>query len=217
MTRRFVLPLLLSLAAPTALFALGCGSSDATPRTENVALPATASEGTAVAIFAGGCFWCMEKPFEERDGVSEAVSGYIGGTEENPTYGEVSSGGTGHTEAVRVVYDPSRIRYEELLHIFWRNIDPTQRNGQFCDRGTQYRSGIFPLNAAQRTAAEASLREVSEEIEGEIVTEITDATTFYRAEDYHQDYYRENPLRYQTYRAGCGRDRRLYELWGESH
>jgi len=171
----------------------------------------------AVATFAGGCFWCLEAAFEGVDGVASATSGYTGGHKPKPTYEEVSAGGTGHAESVQVLYDPSRIRYERLLEIFWHNIDPLARDAQFCDHGTQYRSAIFVHDEAQRSAAEQSRRalEAQERFRGRIATQIVAATTFYPAEEYHQDYSRKNPERYQRYRAGCGRDRRLRELWGE--
>ncbi len=172
----------------------------------------------ASAIFAGGCFWCMEPPFDQLDGVVSTTSGYIGGHMENPTYKQVSAGGTGHTEAVRVVYDPARISYPELLDVFWRNVDPLDGKGQFCDKGSQYRSGVFYDGEEQKQAAEMSKAalETSGRFRQPIATEIRAATTFYPAEDYHQDYYRKNPLRYKYYRYGCGRDRRLEELWGEA-
>ena len=158
----------------------------------------------------------MEAPFDELEGVHSTTSGYTGGPEQHPTYEEVSSGDTGHAEAVRVVFDPSRITYEQLLDVFWRNIDPTQDDGQFCDRGTQYRSAIFAANDEQRRLAEASKARVDGRLDDPIVTEIVAAQTFWVAEGYHQDFYRTNPVRYRTYRAGCGRDARLRELWGES-
>ena len=172
---------------------------------------------SATAIFAGGCFWCMEPPFEALPGVASAESGYIGGQKKNPTYEEVSSGTTGHTEAVRVTYDPSKVSYEKLLETFWRQIDPLTKNAQFCDQGSQYRSGIFPVNAEQRKAAEASRDALAKSgiLSGPIVTEITDATEFYLAEDYHQDYAKKNPRRYKFYRNSCGRDARLEKIWGK--
>jgi peptide-methionine (S)-S-oxide reductase len=184
-----------------------------------VAMPAsaaTAASGHAIATFAGGCFWCMEPPFDELDGVISTTSGYTGGHKRNPTYEEVSAGKTGHAEAVQVVYDPKRITYERLLEVFWRNIDPVTPNAQFCDHGPQYRSGIFTHDATQRRLAEASKRalEASGRFKAPIVTEIVAAETFYPAEEYHQDYYKKNPIRYKFYRTGCGRDRRLAELWG---
>lgn len=180
------------------------------------AASAAATGKTARAVFAGGCFWCMEAPFDKLDGVLSTTSGYTGGSKANPDYREVSSGVTGHTEAVEIVFDPARVTYQRLLDVFWHNIDPTVKDAQFCDHGTQYRSGIFYLDETQKTAAEASRAalEKSRPFKGAIVTEITAATTFYPAEDYHQDYYLKNPLRYKYYRAGCGRDARLNELWG---
>jgi peptide-methionine (S)-S-oxide reductase len=171
---------------------------------------------TAKATFAGGCFWCMEAPFDKVDGVVSTTSGYIGGTKKNPTYQEVSAGSTGHTEAVQVVYDPKKVTYDKLLHIFWRNIDPTVKNQQFCDVGTQYRSGVFYHDDAQKVAAEKSKAELakSKPFKAEIVSEITKADEFYPAEEYHQDYYIKNPVRYNFYRSGCGRDAKLKELWG---
>ena len=171
----------------------------------------------AVAIFAGGCFWCMEGPFDVLDGVVSTTSGYIGGTKKDPTYQEISSGWTGHTEAVQIVYDPAKVSYEKLLDVFWHNIDPTVKNRQFCDSGSQYRSGIFYLNEAQKKSADASKAALdkSKPFKDLIVTEITAATTFYPAEEYHQDYYVKNPVRYRFYRQGCGRDARLKELWGD--
>ncbi len=169
----------------------------------------------AVATFAGGCFWCMEPPFDKLDGVVSTTAGYIGGHQENPTYKQVSSGGTGHAEAIQIIYDPAKVTYAELLDVFWRNIDPTAEDRQFCDRGDQYRSGIFYHDDEQRRLAEESKRRLLAAAQvPAIVTEITAAPTFYPAEDYHQDYYQKNPVRYKMYRAGCGRDRRLAELWG---
>lgn len=160
----------------------------------------------------------MEGPFEKLPGVSSVTSGYAGGQEKNPSYDQVSSGRTGHTESVEIVYDPAVVSYERLLEVFWRNIDPLSANGQFCDRGPQYRSAIFYHDDAQRSAAEASKTriEASGRIKGTIVTEIVPATPFYKAEEYHQDFYKKNPVRYHTYRLGCGRDRRLKALWGEA-
>jgi peptide-methionine (S)-S-oxide reductase len=182
------------------------------------AAAAAATSGHAIATFAGGCFWCMEPPYDELDGVISTTSGYTGGHKTNPTYEEVSTAKTGHTEAVQVMYDPKRITYERLLEVFWRNIDPITANAQFCDHGTQYRSGIFTHDAAQRRLAEESKRalEASGRFKAPIVTEIVAAGTFYPAEEYHQDYYKKNPVRYKFYRAGCGRDGRLAELWGDS-
>lgn len=178
---------------------------------------ATADERLATATFAGGCFWCMEPPFDALDGVVSTTSGYIGGHTENPTYLEVSSGKTGHTEAVQIVYDPDKIGYEQLLDVFWVNIDPTDATGQFCDRGSQYRPGIFYHDDAQRALAEQSKAALAanKPFEQPLAIEIQAATIFYAAEEYHQNYYQKNPFRYKFYRAGCGRDRRLQELWGE--
>ena len=178
----------------------------------------TTAPTTAKATFAGGCFWCMEPPFDKLDGVISTTSGYIGGAKVNPTYQEVSAGSTGHTEAVQVVYDPKKVSYEKLLDVFWHNVDPTQKDGQFCDHGSQYRTGIFAHDAEQKRLAEASKAalEKSKPFKASIVTEIVGATTFYPAEDYHQDYYVKNPVRYKLYRTGCGRDARLKDLWGAS-
>jgi len=179
------------------------------------AAPAAPGGGLAKATFAGGCFWCMEPPFDELAGVVSTTSGYAGGGERNPTYEEVSSGGTGHAEAVEVVYDPAQVGYETLLEVFWRNVDPTTPDRQFCDRGHQYRTAIFVHDATQRRLAEASKQRLAAAgtLPGPIVTEIVAAAAFYPAEEYHQDYYRKNPLRYKLYRRGCGRDERLAELW----
>ncbi|MEJ2313400.1 MAG: peptide-methionine (S)-S-oxide reductase MsrA [Nitrospirota bacterium] len=169
------------------------------------------------AIFAGGCFWCMEPPFEKLDGVKEVISGYTGGHKENPTYKEVSAGGTGHVEAVKVIYDPSKVSYETLLQVFWRQVDPTDAGGQFVDRGSQYRSAIFYLNDKQKALAEQSKAELAKSgrFDKPIVTEILPAGKFYEAEDYHQDYYKKNPIRYKIYRYGSGRDKFLEKAWGD--
>ena len=182
-------------------------------------LPAKLNAATTTkATFAGGCFWCMEAPFDKLPGVFSTTSGYIGGSVKNPTYEQVSSGRTGHTEAVQVVYDSTKVSYEKLLEVFWANIDPTVKNAQFCDHGSQYRSGVFFHDDAQRKAAEASRAALdkSKPFKQPIVTEITKAAEFYVAEDYHQDYYMKNPVRYKLYRNGCGRDARLKELWGKA-
>ena len=179
-----------------------------------LAAPAPGSAQTARATFAGGCFWCMEPPFDELDGVISTTSGYIAGTTKNPTYEQVSTGTTGHTEALQVVYDPKKITYEKLLDVFWRNIDPLAANGQFCDLGSQYRSGIFYHDGNQKSAAEKSKKSIQTRFKQPVATEITAATVFYPAEDYHQDYYKKNPLRYKLYSHGCGRAQRLEEVWG---
>ncbi len=169
----------------------------------------------AVAIFAGGCFWCMEPPFDKLDGVISTISGYIGGKEADANYKDVSAGRTAHYEALKVEYDPARVSYDRLLEVFWRNIDPLDANGQFCDKGRHYRSAIF-VSDDQRALAEASKAELerSAKLPGRIVTEILPATAFYAAEEYHQDYYRKNTASYAYYRWSCGRDRRLERLWG---
>ena len=169
------------------------------------------------AIFAGGCFWCMEPPFEKLAGVKEVISGYTGGFKGNPTYEEVSAGSTGHLEAVMVVYDPSRVTYEKLLDVFWRQIDPTDAGGQFVDRGAQYRSAIFYLSDTQKKLAEKSRDALAASgvFKTKIATEILPASKFYPAEDYHQDYYKENPIRYKYYRGGSGRDKFLEKTWGD--
>ena len=203
--------LMLLIAAPLWLGGLLCANSSAAEKS-------AASPGNlAKATFAGGCFWCMEPPFDKLEGVISTTSGYIGGHQENPTYQEVSAGGTGHAEAVEILYDPDKISYGELLDVFWHNIDPITANRQFCDSGSQYRSAIFYHDEAQHHLAEQSKRalEQSGRFSQPIVTEIVPATTFYPAETYHQDYYRKNPLRYKFYRYSCGRDQRLEELWGK--
>jgi methionine-S-sulfoxide reductase len=167
------------------------------------------------ALFAAGCFWCAETAFEGREGVLAAISGFAGGTVASPTYDEVSRGGTGHAEAVLVIYDPALVSYQDLLTIYWHNVDPLTANAQFCDRGEQYRSAIFALDAGQQLHAEASFAEVEARFEEPVVTELDPASPFYPAEEYHQDFYRKDPDRYHTYREGCGRDARLRQLWGE--
>lgn len=177
---------------------------------------ATAAD-EAQAIFAGGCFWCMEPPYDKLEGVKSTISGYTGGRLPNPTYRQVGDGGSGHVEAVQVTYDPSQISYEELLQVFWRNIDPLDDSGQFCDKGSEYLSAVFYLNERQKTLALASKKALEESgrFDEPIVTGIRPASIFYPAEEYHQDYYIKNPVRYKFYRGGCGRDRRLEDLWGE--
>lgn len=166
------------------------------------------------AIFAGGCFWCMEAAFDPVEGVVETTSGYTGGKTKDPTYEAVKLGRTGHYESLRVTFDPQRISYRDLLDVFWHNVDPFDARGQFCDRGSQYRAAIFVADDAQRAAAEASLKAISGRTKQRIVTQILPASTFYDAEEYHQDYYQKNPLRYRYYRSTCGRDQRLREVWG---
>ncbi|HEY7529034.1 MAG TPA: peptide-methionine (S)-S-oxide reductase MsrA, partial [Candidatus Deferrimicrobiaceae bacterium] len=170
------------------------------------------------ATFAGGCFWCMEAPFDSLPGVVSVMSGYTGGSVKNPTYKQVSAGGTGHAEAVQIVYDPARIGYDKLLDVFWHNTDPTVADRQFCDVGHQYRPGIFYHNEEQHRLAVKSKEtlEKTKPFKGPILTEIVPAGEFYPAEEYHQHYYRKNPIRYRYYRASCGRDNRLKELWGDA-
>jgi peptide-methionine (S)-S-oxide reductase len=218
---RLLLPILL-----IAIAVAGCGASGG----ESSAAPANAgaggkaepgvrapAEGEAVATFAGGCFWCMEPPFEKLEGVNAVISGYMGGPEKDPTYENVSYGRTGHTESVQILYDPKKITYQRLLEVYWHNVDPTTADRQFCDRGQQYRPEIFWQDSTQRSLAEASLAHVNatKTFEEPVVVKITRATPFYPAEGYHQDFYKKNPARYYSYRAGCGRDARLKKLWGE--
>jgi peptide-methionine (S)-S-oxide reductase len=171
---------------------------------------------TALATFAGGCFWCVEADFDKVDGVISTTSGYTGGTLANPTYSDVGRGGTGHTEAVEIVYNPAKVSYEKLLDVFWHNHDPLAKNRQFCDRGDQYRPAIFYHNDEQRRLAEASKAAHQPRFKQPIQTEIAAAGAFYKAEEYHQDYYLKNPVRYKFYRYNCGRDARLEELWGKT-
>ena len=195
---------LLSLAAPDL----------ATAQAQPVAGMKTA---TARATFAGGCFWCMEEAFDKVPGVISTVSGYMGGNVKNPTYDQVSTGRTGHAEVVQVEYDPAKVSYGKLLDAFWRNIDPTQKDGQFCDHGPQYRSAIFYHDEEQKKLAETSRQALQKNkpFRGEIVTEITRAAEFYPAEGYHQDFYQKNPTRYKFYKNGCGREARLEQLWSK--
>lgn len=181
-----------------------------------LASPAHAQAATAKATFAGGCFWCVEADFDKVPGVISTTSGYIGGTVANPTYQQVSNSNTGHAEAVEIVFDPARVSYESLVEKFWRTIDPTTKDRQFCDAGNPYRTAIFTHDAAQMAVAKKSLAalEKSKPFKEPIVTEIVAAGPFYAAEDYHQDYYKKNPVRYKYYRTSCGRDARLEQLWG---
>jgi len=201
--------MLLSLIAATTVAA---GNDPMKKTTE------TAAGKFEKATFAGGCFWCMESPFDKLPGVVSVTSGYTGGNVKNPAYKQVSAGGTGHAEAVQIVYDPTRIGYAKLLDVFWRNTDPTVVDRQFCDVGSQYRSGIFYHSEEQGLLALKSkvALEKSKPFKGPIVTEVTKAGEFYPAEEYHQHYYKKNPIRYRYYRSGCGRDRRLKELWGDA-
>jgi peptide-methionine (S)-S-oxide reductase len=194
------------IAPVAALFALSTASHAQAP-----ALP------TAKAVFAGGCFWCVESDFDKIPGVISTTSGYIGGTVANPTYQQVAAKVTGHAEAVEIAYDPKKVTYERLVEYFWHTIDPTTKDRQFCDSGSPYRSAIFALDAEQLKIAQTSkiALEKSKPFKEPVVTEIVLATKFYPAEDYHQDYYLKNPVRYKYYRGGCGRDARLKELWGD--
>lgn len=211
MSRHPLLFALLVLCVSTlAMNTLSHGQSSPTKN------PVPSNTGYEIATFAGGCFWCMEPPFDKLDGVRSTVSGYIGGRVNNPTYEQVSAGGTGHAEAVEIRYDPKKVTYQQLLDVFWHNIDPTVRDRQFCDYGSQYRSAIFYNNEDQKRLAEASKKALldSGKIK-KIETEIVVASTFYSAEEYHQDYYKKNPVRYKLYRYNCGRDQRLEEVWGK--
>ena len=186
--------------------------ADITPKIDDVN-----TEVLAQATFAGGCFWCMEKPFDHLEGVVATTSGYTGGDVVTPSYQQVSTGTTGHAESVQVTYDPTKIRYEQLLTVFWHNVDPVDGGGQFCDRGTQYRTSIFYHTEEQRLLAEQSKQALraSGLLQQPIVTDIVEASTFYPAEDYHQDYYLKSSMQYRFYRLACGRDRRLAEVWGK--
>lgn len=172
-------------------------------------------DGYKTATFAAGCFWCIEHPYDELDGVVSTTVGYTGGFVDNPTYKQVSGGRTGHLEAIAVKFDPKKVSYEKLLDVFWHNVDPTQRGGQFCDKGAQYRSAIFYHDDEQKRLAEETKQAVGEELRKKIATDILPAKTFWPAEEYHQDYYIKNPIRYNYYRYTCGRDKRLREVWGE--
>ena len=180
--------------------------------------PTAPSGSLAKAYFAGGCFWCMEEVFEKVNGVEEAVSGYMGGAVKNPSYEEVSAGRTGHAESVEVRYDPAKVTYAQLLEAFWRNIDPITPDAQFCDHGNQYRAAIFYQTEEEKRAAEESKRAIdqSKRFSTPIVTQVTAASEFYPAEDYHQDFYKKNPVRYKFYKFTCGRAQRLETLWGNS-
>lgn len=196
----------------TALLLVACSSDEITTPS-----PQQVSAGQASAVFAGGCFWCMEPPFDVLPGVVSTTSGYAGGTAPNPTYKQVTAGGTGHLEVVQVIYDPEQVSYEQLLEVYWRNVDPLDAGGQFCDRGVSYQTAIFSTNTAEQQAAERTKAQLAANFGSAIATEVKSlpAGGFYPAEDYHQDYYQKNPLRYKYYRNSCGRDARLAELWGE--
>ncbi len=202
--RLFGAALLLSMA--TAVTVWGQGTTATPP----------APSGMKLATFAGGCFWCMEHPFDALPGVTKVTSGYTAGQTPNPTYEQVSSGSTGHTEAVQIVYDPAKVSFETLLDVFWHNIDPVTPNAQFCDHGSQYRSAAFYHDASQQRAIDSSKAALTaaRTLPAPIVTQVAPASVFYAAEEYHQQYYKKNPLRYRFYRWNCGRDQRLKELWG---
>jgi peptide-methionine (S)-S-oxide reductase len=201
----------IGLAAVAGLIAVGALVS-----TADVPETPPPTNGGSIAVFAGGCFWCMEPPYDELAGVLETTSGYIGGHAANPSYKEVTSGRTGHAEAVAVRYEPALVSYNELLEVFWQNVDPFAVNRQFCDTGNQYRSAIFYGSDEEKAKAEASLAAVAARFDKPIATTLEPAGTFYLAEEYHQDYYRKNPIRYKYYRTGCGRDARLKAIWGEN-
>ncbi|MES2958766.1 MAG: peptide-methionine (S)-S-oxide reductase MsrA [Pseudomonadota bacterium] len=186
------------------------------PRAQGSTATGPAPAGLTKAIFAGGCFWCVESDFDKVPGVVSTTSGYVGGKLANPTYEQVSAKLTGHAEAVEIVFDPKRVSYEQLLEYFWRTIDPTTKDRQFCDAGSPYRTAIFAVDAKQLAAATASLAnlEKAKPFKEPVVTEIALASPFYAAEDYHQDYYKKNPIRYKYYRTSCGRDARITQLWG---
>ena len=202
------------LATLAVLIPLGFLAGSLT--TEKPAAAAPNPGKLAKATFAGGCFWCMEPPFDKLDGVVSTTSGYTGGTKKNPTYEEVSAGGTGHAESVQVVYDPAKVSYAKLLDVFWHNVDPVTADAQFCDHGHQYRTAIFVHDAEQKKLAEQTKAQVQKKfLEKKVATEIVPASVFYPAEEYHQDYYEKNPIRYKFYRTSCGRDARLEQLWGK--
>ncbi|MCL4133792.1 UNVERIFIED_CONTAM: hypothetical protein GTU68_052457 [Idotea baltica] len=199
-----------------ALFA--CTSSQASEETSSTESTSVDTAHLERAVFAGGCFWCMEGPFEKLKGVGAVLSGYSGGKKETANYKLVSAGSTKHAEVIEVLYDPKLVSYEKLLETFWHNIDPLAKDSQFCDSGTQYRSAIFFKDAEEQKQAEASKQKLEQnsKFSGKIATQIVSLDAFYPAEEYHQDYYKKNPIRYGMYRKGCGRDARLEELWGKS-
>jgi peptide-methionine (S)-S-oxide reductase len=208
-----------ALVTLSSLALVGCGTqspAQADSVAPKAALsPATSPSNLATAIFAGGCFWCMEKPFDEIPGVVATTSGYTGGTLANPTYEQVGRGGTGHFEAVKIIYDPAKVSYQKLLDTYWRQVDPFDAFGQFCDKGETYLPAIFYANDSEKKAAEAAREVLYARFKKPIVVQILPAKAFYDAEGYHQDYYQKNPLRYAYYRNGCGRDARLRAVWGQ--
>jgi peptide-methionine (S)-S-oxide reductase len=206
----------LSAIVLAVVLILGYAPNDpdgASPIAPDTTLPAAVAD---TATFAGGCFWCMEPPYDEIDGVAQTISGYSGGEIENPSYREVSGGQTEHTETVQVIYDSTKVGYERLLRIYWHNVDPFDGTGQFCDRGSQYRPAIFVHDDRQRRRAEETKAAVAAQFDESIAVEIEPLTAFYTAEEYHQNFYQKNPGRYNSYRDGCGRDARLREIWGEA-
>lgn len=207
-----------SMVLFVGLFALILSGWSCVASESSQTLDATPDGTVAAATFAGGCFWCMEPPFDKIEGVTATTSGYMGGSGEDATYEQVSAGVTGHFEVVQVVYDPNKVSYEQLLDVFWANVDPLDGAGQFCDKGEQYRSAIFYHDQQQQAWAQKSVRvlQKSGRLSGKIATQVLPAEDFYPAEDYHQDYYQKNPIRYRFYRAGCGRDNRLETLWGHA-
>jgi peptide-methionine (S)-S-oxide reductase len=201
----------------SASFILVAQAAQSAPKTDATTAAASKPDSSATAVFAGGCFWCVESDFDKVPGVISTTSGYTGGTTLNPTYEQVGSGKTGHAESVEIKFDPSRVSYRQLVEHFWRTIDPTTKDREFCDIGTPYRTAIFAQNAEQLKIAEASKAalETSKPFSAPIVTEVVKGGPFYPAEDYHQNYYKKNPIRYKFYRYRCGRDARLKQLWGD--
>jgi peptide-methionine (S)-S-oxide reductase len=213
--------LVTGFAVAILLTAAACNAANSPQATGSRSAPPDAPappppKGKAVATLAMGCFWCAEDAYEGLPGVISVVSGYTGGHSQDPTYEQVSGHQGGHYEAIQIVYDPSKVSYERLLEVFWHNVDPLDGDGQFCDRGDQYRAAVFAHDAEQRRLAEASRQRVAQQLGKGIVTKVVPAVTFYPAEEYHQDYARRNTLRYRYYRGGCGRDARLRAVWGEA-
>ncbi|MFQ3244652.1 MAG: methionine-S-sulfoxide reductase [Arenicella sp.] len=208
---------ILAIAAAISLFCIGHTYAQSNSETKQATSSNKTVSSTKTAIFAGGCFWCIESDFEKLDGVLEAKSGYTGGGAETADYKTVSYTETGHYESVQVEYDPTKVSYSELVEYFWKHIDPTDPDGQFCDKGSSYRSAIFYADNREKLVVEKSLAALNanKPFVDDIVTTIAQAKPFYDAEDYHQDYYKKNPIRYRVYRTGCGRDRRVAQLWGE--
>lgn len=206
----FLVPSVAGLAAASLAFISSAGAQDASPIATTAPLES--------AIFAGGCFWCVESDFDKVEGVVETISGYTGGNKANPTYKQVTFGDTGHYEAVKVTYDPAKVSYEDLVSYFFRHVDPTDAEGQFCDKGDSYRTAIFTGSIEELAVAKAEKLEIEEsgQLGAPVVTVIEAASEFYPAEDYHQDYYTKNPIKYRYYRSACGRDKRLEQLWGKS-